>query len=139
MDNSSLCNALKKLAQQYAFSNSSVLRMEALGASALDGLLTFYWNAISSRESFDDLLSKRGTAVNKYVFALVSQPKLFGGCNSFGRTRWRGLLNQISGIATANRYDFRHDGYICDQTLGRFERAEINVGRNQSQARQTAY
>jgi dGTPase len=74
MDNSSLCNALKKLAQQYAFSNSSVLRMEALGASALDGLLTFYWNAISSRESFDDLLSKRGTAVNKYVFALVSQP-----------------------------------------------------------------
>jgi dGTPase len=46
MDESCICNTLKKIAQQYAFSNSGVLRMEALGATAISGLMEFFWRAI---------------------------------------------------------------------------------------------
>jgi dGTPase len=46
--------------------------MEATGASALEVLLTRFWSAISNREKFDDLRSRRKAAVDTYVFSLVS-------------------------------------------------------------------
>lgn len=75
MDDSSLCEKLKSLARQHAFGNPGVLRMEARGAEAIDGLMTAFWNAIHDRppEDFDDILARRSGAKNKYVFALISQ------------------------------------------------------------------
>jgi dGTPase len=75
MDNSDLCEKLKSLARQHAFGNPGVLRMEARGAEAIDGLMTAFWDAIHDRtpEDFDDILARRCGAKNKYVFALISQ------------------------------------------------------------------
>lgn len=75
MDNSVLCDKLKALARQHAFGNPGVLRMEARGAEAIDGLMTAFWEAIHDRpqEDFDDILARRSGAKNKYVFALISQ------------------------------------------------------------------
>jgi dGTPase len=75
MDNSALCEKLKSLARQHAFGNPSVLRMEARGAEAIDGLMTAFWDAIHDRpqNDFDDILARRSGAKNKYVFALISQ------------------------------------------------------------------
>lgn len=75
MDDSNLCEKLKSLARQHAFGNPGVLRMEARGAEAIDGLMTAFWNAIYDRppEDFDDILARRSGAKNKYVFALISQ------------------------------------------------------------------
>lgn len=72
MEGSILCDALKGVARQYAFSNSGVLRMEALGAAAISELMTIFWEAISQREKEDDLLSRRTTATGNYVFAQIS-------------------------------------------------------------------
>ncbi|WP_338524784.1 dNTP triphosphohydrolase [Pseudomonas batumici] len=72
MDDSQLCNVLKSVAQQNAFSHSSVLRMEALGSAAIDGLMTVLWEAISYRKGFDNIRSKRLGARAKYVFSLIS-------------------------------------------------------------------
>lgn len=72
MDDSHLCNELKIIAQQNAFNNSSVLRMEALGSAAIDDLMTALWEAISSRKNFEDLRSRRLGARAKYVFSLIS-------------------------------------------------------------------
>lgn len=75
MDSSALCDKLKALARQHAFANPGVLRMEARGAEAIDGLMTAFWEAIHDRpqEDFDDILARRSGAKNKYVFALISQ------------------------------------------------------------------
>jgi dGTPase len=48
MDNSPLCTALKEIAKKYAFENPDVLRAEALGAAALDGLMSAFWEACLS-------------------------------------------------------------------------------------------
>jgi len=72
MDESKLCKALKAVAQQYAFAHPDVLRMEAFGAAAIDGLLDRFWSAIHNREIYDDLLSQRASPIDKYVFALIS-------------------------------------------------------------------
>lgn len=72
MDHSVLCKALKRIASQYAFSNSAVLRMEAFGAAALDELMTFFWGAISDRENPDDMMSAPTSARGKYARSLIS-------------------------------------------------------------------
>jgi dGTPase len=75
MDDSELCEKLKSLARQHAFGNPGVLRMEARGAEAIDGLMTAFWDAIHDRsqDDFNDILARRSGAKNKYVFALISQ------------------------------------------------------------------
>ncbi|SNB84038.1 deoxyguanosinetriphosphate triphosphohydrolase, putative [Rhodoblastus acidophilus] len=72
MEESVLCNVLKGVANQYAFSNSSVLRMEAIGAAAIDGLMSFFWAAISDRSDFNNLASRRRNAKAKFGYSLIS-------------------------------------------------------------------
>jgi dGTPase len=72
MDNSPLCTALKEIAKKYAFENPDVLRAEALGAAALDGLMSAFWEAISDRKKHEDIESKRLSARSKYIFSLIS-------------------------------------------------------------------
>ncbi|KQV73244.1 dGTP triphosphohydrolase [Rhizobium sp. Root1220] len=72
LDDNKLCKALKGIAKQHAFAHPSVLKMEALGAAALDELMSFFWEAISQREENDNFDSKRTTAIAKYGWSLVS-------------------------------------------------------------------
>lgn len=72
MDDSGLCSALKKIAKRYAFNNPLVLRREAHGAAALDGLMCSFWSAISDRVDMDDLESRRRSARSSYIFSLIS-------------------------------------------------------------------
>ncbi|MES0197016.1 dGTP triphosphohydrolase [Mesorhizobium sp. M0011] len=72
MEGVALCSALKDVAKKHAFANPAVLKMEAIGAAALDGLMTFFWRSISDRKKFDDMASKRISAVAKYGWSLVS-------------------------------------------------------------------
>lgn len=72
MDNSLLCTELKKIAQKYAFENAHVLKAEALGAAALDGLMSAFWEAISDRKKYDDIESKRMSARSKFIFSVIS-------------------------------------------------------------------
>ncbi|OYU16441.1 MAG: deoxyguanosinetriphosphate triphosphohydrolase [Alphaproteobacteria bacterium PA4] len=96
MDNNAICEKLKLLARQHAFGNPGVLRMEASGAEAIDGLMSAFWDAIHDRPSakFDDLLTRRSGAKSKYVFALISQNYL----EDASRTK------TLSGIAGSVRY-----------------------------------
>lgn len=72
MDDSALCDELQKIAQQYAFNHSTVLRMEALGSAAIDDLMTVLWEAISYRKDPDNIRSKRLGTRAKYIFSLIS-------------------------------------------------------------------
>jgi dGTPase len=72
MDDSLLWKALKEVAEQNAFRHPTVLRTEALGAVAIDGLMTALWDAISDRKDQDDLRSMRRGARARYVFSLIS-------------------------------------------------------------------
>ncbi len=72
MKDSELCDALKDVAKKHAFANPAVLKMEAIGAAALDKLMCFFWRAITERKDFDDLLSRRTSAVAKYGWSLAS-------------------------------------------------------------------
>lgn len=95
MEHNAFCNTLKGIARQYAFNNPAVLRMETMGAEAVDGLMTAFWDAINDRKpkDFDDLNAKRRGAKNKYVFALISQNYLEDAIRSAG-----------GGIAGSIRY-----------------------------------
>lgn len=72
LENNPLCNALKDIARGHAFAHPSVLKMEAVGAEALDGLMSFFWEGISKRKKLEDIESKRTTAKAKYSWSLVS-------------------------------------------------------------------
>lgn len=72
MDGSPLCDCLKGIAKQHAFNNTGVLKMEALGAAAIDELMSAFWDAISNRRDFENLRSQRSSARSKYAFALIS-------------------------------------------------------------------
>lgn len=72
MDNSNLCDVLKGLAKRYAFNNPMVLKAEALGAAALDGLMSAFWSAISDRKNIEDIESKKLSARSSYIFSLIS-------------------------------------------------------------------
>lgn len=80
MDAIPLCEALKSVARKHAFSNTAVLKMEAIGASALDGLMSFFWRAISERKDFQDISSRRTSAVAKYGWSLVSPNYIEEAC-----------------------------------------------------------
>ncbi|MDK1386576.1 hypothetical protein QN224_14290 [Sinorhizobium sp. 8-89] len=72
MHENPLCDALKDIAKLHAFSNPAVLKMEAMGAEALDGLMSFFWDAVTNRKTFEDITSKRTTAVAKYGWSIIS-------------------------------------------------------------------
>jgi dGTPase len=108
MEHNGFCNTLKGIARQYAFNHPAVLRMETMGAEAVDGLMTAFWDAINDRKpkDFDDLNAKRRGAKNKYVFALISQNYLedairCAGEGIAGSVRYRELrllTDMLSGM-----------------------------------------
>lgn len=105
MDGSDLCDALKGVARQYAFSNSRVLEMEAVGAAAIQGLMTMFWHAISRREKYENLLSRRTNPIDKYVYALISpnylevaSREVSGPAGSVRYRELRLLTDMISGM-----------------------------------------
>jgi dGTPase len=107
MDNSELCSALKKIAKRYAFNNPLVLRTEALGAAALDGLMCAFWSAISDRKDIGDIESRRRSARSSYIFSLISPnyvqqacaPDMPGsGANGLRYRELRLLTDMISGM-----------------------------------------
>lgn len=72
LEKSELCDFLKNIARDHAFSNSSVLKSEAVGAEAIKDILSFFWNSIVEREEIDDINSRRTTATSKFAWSLVS-------------------------------------------------------------------
>lgn len=80
MEENPLCDALKGIAQKYGFAHSDVLKSEAWGAAAIDGLMTTFWSAISNRKKPEDLMSKRLSARDRYAFSLISSNYLESAC-----------------------------------------------------------
>ncbi|MGF7239654.1 dGTPase [Pseudomonas oryzihabitans] len=72
MDDSELCENLKEIAKTYAFGHPTVLKAEALGAAAIDGLMSAFWEAITDRKDPNDLDSKRLSARSKYIYSKIS-------------------------------------------------------------------
>ena len=107
MDNSLLCDALKEVAQQNAFRHPTVLRTEALGSVAIDGIMTALWDAISDRKDRNDLRSQRRGARARYVFSLISpnyieqavaSEKLPGDASGLRYRELRLLTDMVSGM-----------------------------------------
>jgi dGTPase len=108
MEKNPLCDTLKGIARQYAFGHPSVLKMEALGAEAVNGLMSAFWHAIHDRkqDEFDKLDGKRRGAKNKFVLALISQNYLDEAINCgakgiAGSIRYRELrlmTDMLSGM-----------------------------------------
>lgn len=87
MEKNPLCDALKNIAQKYGFTNPEVLKSEALGAAALDGLMTVFWSAIHNRKKPHDLMSKRNEARDRYAFSLISPNYLESACREAGEIK----------------------------------------------------
>lgn len=107
LEGSTLCNFLKEIAQDHAFSYPSVLKAEAVGAVALDEILTFFWAAISDREKVDDITSRRRSPAAKFGWSLISPnyieqaKRLATGsadCSSIRYAELRLLTDMVSGM-----------------------------------------
>lgn len=72
LDENELCEFLKEIAKKCVFNSTEVLRVEAEGANYLSVIMNFLWDAISSRKDFDDIMSRRNSAVAAYGFSIVS-------------------------------------------------------------------
>lgn len=81
MEKNPLCDALKHIAQKYGFAHTEVLRAEAVGDAAIDGLMTAFWTAIQNRKKPHDLMSTRLDARDRYVFSLISPNYLEAACH----------------------------------------------------------
>ena len=80
MKKNPLCDALKGIAGRYGFVHPEVLRSEALGAAAIDSLMSTFWQAIHNRELPADLMSTRLEAGDRYAFSLISPNYLESAC-----------------------------------------------------------
>ncbi|MBT6137288.1 MAG: dNTP triphosphohydrolase, partial [Rhodospirillaceae bacterium] len=69
---SELVDALKDFARTHAYNSPQVLEIELKGAQIIDGLMTDMWNAISSRDKFEDLSSRRRQPKAAYVYSKIS-------------------------------------------------------------------
>ncbi len=81
MEKNPLCDSLKEIAQKYGFAHTEVLRAEAVGDAAIDGLMTAFWTAIQNRKDSHDLMSTRLDARDRYVFSLISPNYLEAACH----------------------------------------------------------
>ncbi|MDF2143263.1 dGTP triphosphohydrolase [Paenirhodobacter sp. CAU 1674] len=72
LEESDLCNFLKEVAKDHAFSNPGVLKSEAIGAQAITEIMSFFWASIVNREEVGDIKSRRTTAASKFAWSLVS-------------------------------------------------------------------
>lgn len=72
LEKSDLCNFLKDVAKDHAFSYPAVLKSEAVGAEAIKEIMSFFWASIRSREDGLDIRSRRTTAAAKFAWSLVS-------------------------------------------------------------------
>ena len=72
LEKSVLCNFLKSVAKDHAFSNPGVLKSEAIGAEAIKDIMSFFWASIRNREENGDIKSRRTTAAAKFAWSLVS-------------------------------------------------------------------
>ena len=86
MNKNPLCDALKGIAGRYGFVHPEVLRSEALGAAAIDGLMSTFWQAIHNRELPADLMSTRLEARDRYAFSLISPNYLESACREADAT-----------------------------------------------------
>jgi dGTPase len=107
MEGSRLCDALKAIARQYAFSDGGVLKMEAVGAAAINGLMSFFWTAIADRAECSDLGSRRCSARAQFGYSLISpnyledaakNAELAGGEGNIRYRELRLLTDMISGM-----------------------------------------
>ena len=69
---SELIAALKEFAKTHAYNSPSVLQIELQGARVIDGLMNLMWDAISDRESFSDLRSRRRAPQAAYIYSRIS-------------------------------------------------------------------
>lgn len=72
LEESVLCDFLKSVAKDHAFSNPGVLRSEAFGAEAIKDIMSFFWGSIRNREENGDIKSRRTTAASKFAWSLIS-------------------------------------------------------------------
>jgi dGTPase len=105
MQRSQLCNVLKDVARQYAFSHRNVLRTEAIGAAAINMLMSAFWDAIYKRVVQADILSERVGARARYVYSMISPNYLeeaaHSACGDAGTMRYkelRLLTDMVSGM-----------------------------------------
>jgi dGTPase len=59
--------------------------MEAEGAAAIDGLMSFFWDAITKRKTFENIESERISARAKYGYALISPNYIEAATSKLGR------------------------------------------------------
>jgi dGTPase len=105
MERSRLCDALKGLARQYGFSHKNVLRTEAIGAAAIEALMSAFWDAIHMREGPEKILSTRTGARTRYIYSMISPNYLEeadrSGTGVSGAIRYRELrllTDMVSGM-----------------------------------------
>ncbi|KAJ3171935.1 hypothetical protein HDU87_008185 [Geranomyces variabilis] len=106
LDDSILCKKLKIISRTQVFGHPAVLKREALGAEALKGLMTSFWNAIHAHDLDNHKESKGVGAKNKYVFSLLSRNYLASAVRSEsqsqqGTIRYRELrllTDMVSGM-----------------------------------------
>jgi dGTPase len=119
MEGNPLCDALKGIAGQYGFVHPEVLRSEALGAAAIDGLMSAFWSAIHNRKKPENLMSKRLGARDRYAFSLISPNYLEAACKeaeASGKGRRVGryhelrlLTDMVSGMTDSFAIDTWRD------------------------------
>jgi dGTPase len=68
-----LCKALKAFDFKHGYKHRSVLALELEGYNVIRGLMDIFWQAIRSRNDFEDITSIRTNPKNAYVYGRISE------------------------------------------------------------------
>lgn len=118
LENSNLCNFLKSVAKDHAFSNPDVLKSEAIGAQAIMDIMSFFWSSIRNREKNNDIESRRRSATSKFGWSLISSNYIKEAarcikddtpCQSVRYAEMRLLTDMVSGMTDSFAMKLWHD------------------------------
>ena len=129
LDQSELLKTLKQIAYEHVFVSADVRKIEADGFAIIGGLMDFYWHAISHREVFEDINSRRRDARSAYGLSKLSDnyfqrakngpcPDRNGAELSMRYKELRLLTDMVSGM-TDGFAKAEYDALISDGFLKR--------------------
>ncbi|MXO61992.1 dGTP triphosphohydrolase [Qipengyuania oceanensis] len=119
MDSSELCDCLKGIAFEYAFGNTEVLQVEAIGRRSVEELMSHFWTAIHVRKDPTKIDSKRSDAFSRYVYSLISSNYIEAATD----------LAQAGSEGCAQRLRYRELRLLTDMISGMTDSFAMNIAK----------
>lgn len=119
METSPLCDCLKGIAFEYAFGNTEVLQIEAMGRRSVEELMSHFWSSIHIRKDPSRIDSRRTDAFSRYAYSLISSNYIEAATD----------VTQAGSDSCAKRLRYRELRLLTDMISGMTDSFAMNISK----------